>query len=140
MLLTTEEAGVNFEQYSKLKEKIGVLELFRKLRKTIGAVNYEVGWYFDLVEKIFKMFSYENPSTSDLFLGIFVVLFIVVSFIPIRFVVILGILDKFHTESKFYKRRYISNYECCSIAIRNFFYVHKCYDFEELFSLQQWCE
>lgn len=101
----------------------------------IGSVNYEVGWYFDLVEKIFKMFSYTNPSTSDLFLGIFILLFLVVSFIPIRIFVILGIIDKFQTESKFYKRRYISNYECSIIAIRNFFYLHKCYDFEELFSV-----
>ena len=40
----------------------------------------------------------------------------------------------------FYKRRYISNYQCSLIAIRNFFYSNKCYTYEETFTDTQWIE
>jgi len=29
--------------------------------KTVGEVNYEIGWYFDLIEKIHKIFHWKSP-------------------------------------------------------------------------------
>ena len=80
------------------------------IKKTVGSVNYEIGWYFDLIEKIFKVFTWQYPKTSELFFGLLIVAWMVVSFIPIRQFVAIGILAKFHKESKFFKQRYISNY------------------------------
>lgn len=108
------------------------------MKRIIGVVQYEVGWYFDLIEKVFKVFSWAEPQTSDLILVLLVVAFLVVSFVPIRPFVALGLIGKFNTESRFYKRRYISNYECSIIVIRNFFYEKKCYDFERLFTKTEW--
>jgi hypothetical protein len=33
-------------------------EKIKEIRRIIGAVNYEIGWYFDLIEKIYKVFSW----------------------------------------------------------------------------------
>ena len=96
-------------------------------------MNFELGWYFDLIEKIFKVFAWTDSQTSDLFLWILIALFIVVTFVPIRPFIAFGLIAKFSKESKFYKRRYISNNECALIAIRNFFYYNECYSFESLF-------
>lgn len=123
---------------SKVKEKKGFREQIKSVKKIIGVVGYEIGWYFDLIEKIFKVFSWAEPQTSDLILWLLVVAWVVVSYIPIRPFVALGLIGKFNTESKFYKRRYISNYNCSMIAIRNFFYHRKCYDFEKLYTKTAW--
>lgn len=87
---------------SKAKNKTGFREKIKEIRRTIGAVNYEIGWYFDLIEKIFKVFTWQYPSTSNLFLILLIMLWIVVSFIPIRTFVAIGILAKFKKESKFF--------------------------------------
>lgn len=113
----------DFEQgFTKVKERKGLLAIYAKIRHLIATINYEVGWYFDLVEKFVKAFSWTNVSTSSLIMYLLLVAWVVVTFIPIRGVIALGIFKKFDTESRFYKRRYISNYECSRIAIRNFFY------------------
>lgn len=93
-----------------MKKNTGFRETITNVKRIIGVVNYEIGWYLDLVEKFFKIFSWSNPQTSDLFLWLLIVVWVVVSYIPIRPFVALGLLGKFDTESRFYKRKYISNY------------------------------
>lgn len=103
------QSDFNDDGLSVVKEDLKLFAVKHKIQEIIGTLNYEVGQYLDLVEKFYKLFTWTEPQTSDLVLSIFVVLWIVVSFIPIRPVVALGIIGKFNTESKFYKRRYISN-------------------------------
>jgi hypothetical protein len=117
------------DEFTKVKESSSIRQSIKKIRRIIGEVNFEVGWYFDLLEKFYKVFQYNKESTSLLISLMLVGAWVVVSFIPIRPFVALGIINKFNTESRFYKRRYISNYECSMIAIRNFYYHNKVYSF-----------
>lgn len=116
-------------QYHKEEEKSSFRESFKKIRMIIGEVNFEIGWYFDLLEKIYKVFNFREADTSELILKLLVVAWLVVTFVPIRPFVALGIINKFITESRFYKRRYVSNYECSIIAIRNFYHEIKLHSF-----------
>ena len=85
-----------------------------------------------------KTFQWNNKRTSDHILGILIIAWVVVSFVPIRVFVVLGLLKKWNVESRFYKRRYINNYECSRIAIRNFFRNKNVYSFTTLFKEESW--
>jgi hypothetical protein len=79
---------------------------------------------FDIVssfiEKSGKLLTWHDPKTSRRFLLILLVIFIVVTFLPLRFFVILGLLKKFNRGKTYYKRRYTGNKEACKIELRNF--------------------
>ena len=88
---------------------------------------------FDLVEKIRKLIYWEDHKSSTTLLVVLLLAFFVVTFIPLRGVIILWLFGKFGKGSTYYKRRYIGNRECCRIELRNFFLEHKLYPFETLF-------
>ena len=87
----------------------------------------------DLVEKLRKLIYWEDQKSSTITLVVLLLAFFVVTFIPLRFIIILWIIGKFNKGSTYYKRRYIGNRECCRIELRNFFLDHNLYEFETLF-------
>ena len=97
-----------------------------------------VNFLFDLVEKIMKIDSWEEEGASNIVLIALIIVFLVVSFIPLRFIICILLLDKFHEGSTWYERRWINNEECCKIEIRNFFYNQKSYSPQELTSSDDW--
>ena len=88
---------------------------------------------FDLVEKIRKLIYWEDHKSSTTLLVVLLLAFFVVTFIPLRGVIILWLFGKFGKGATYYKRRYIGNRECCRIELRNFFMEHKLHPFETLF-------
>jgi len=65
--------------------------------------------------------------------------FFVVTFIPLRSIIILWLFGKFGKGATYYKKRYISNRECCRIELRNFFLEDSLYPFDTLFGDEtQW--
>lgn len=54
------ESNLGFDeaQMKKATNKGSRWEKIKEIRRIIGAVNYEIGWYFDLIEKIYKVFSW----------------------------------------------------------------------------------
>jgi len=96
------------------------------------------GWFFDLCQKLLKILSWEEPSESNIVLIVLIVAFLVVSFVPLRVIICLALVNKFHEGSTWYERRWISNQECCKIEIRNFLYNQKTYTPTELTSGDDW--
>mmetsp|Transcript_37548 Transcript_37548/g.49384 ORF Transcript_37548/g.49384 Transcript_37548/m.49384 type:complete len:125 (-) Transcript_37548:391-765(-) len=92
-----------------------------------------IDWLFDLIEKIAKLIYWEDQTASTITLVILLLAFFVVTFIPLRCIIILWLFGKFSKGSTYYKRRYISNRECCRIELRNFFLDHNLYSFDILF-------
>lgn len=88
---------------------------------------------FDLVEKIRKLIHWEDQKSSTIALVGLLIAFFVVTFIPLRFIIILWLFGKFNKGSTYYKRRYIGNRECCRIELRNFFLDFRLYSFDTLF-------
>ena len=85
------------------------------------------------MEKIRKLIHWEDQTSSTIVLVVLLLAFFVVTFIPLRFVIILWLFGKFKKGSTYYKTRYIGNRECCRIELRNFFLDHKLMSFETLF-------
>jgi len=56
------------------------------------------------------MLTWERPKTSDKILYGLCLAWFAVTFIPLRFIISLAIVNKFIKGSKYYKRRWISNY------------------------------
>ena len=80
-----------------------------------------------------KLLTWEDHDASVKIMLALILALLVVSFIPIRIVVCIGLIGKFNKESTFYERRSIGNAEACKIEIRNFFLASKDYTFGELF-------
>ena len=98
-----------------------------------------IDFVFDLVEKIRKLIFWEDQTASTIVLVFLLIAFFVVTFIPLRFVIILWLFGKFSKGSRYYKRRYIGNRECCRIELRNFFLDQRLLSFETLFGDEtQW--
>lgn len=86
-----------------------------------------------MIEKVSKLLYWEDQQASTIVLVVLLLAFLVVTFIPLRTIIIIWLFGKFGKGSTYYKRRYISNRECCRIELRNFFLDHKLYPFEKLF-------
>jgi len=78
-----------------------------------------VGWFFDLTEKMYKMLTWEQPRTSDKILYGLCLAWFAVTFIPLRTVISLAIINKFIKGNNYFKSRWISNYQCSKCEIRN---------------------
>lgn len=94
---------------------------------------------FDLVEKLRKLIYWEDQKSSTITLVVLLLAFFVVTFIPLRTIIVIWLIGKFKKGSTYYKRRYIGNRECCRIELRNFFLEQNLYSFETLFGDEtQW--
>lgn len=89
--------------FTKKKESSGLRSKIRKLQIIAGEVIFQVGWFFDLVEKIYRMLIWDQPKTSDKFLYGLCLAWFAVTFIPLRTVIALAIVNKFVKGSKYYK-------------------------------------
>mmetsp|Transcript_31473 Transcript_31473/g.42670 ORF Transcript_31473/g.42670 Transcript_31473/m.42670 type:complete len:205 (-) Transcript_31473:76-690(-) len=87
----------------------------------------------DIVEKFEKLVTWQDEEASMKVLFLLFIAFLVVSFIPLRGIIIVWLFGKFSKGSTYYHRRYTGNSECCRIELRNFFYENKTYEFETLF-------
>lgn len=123
-----EEDGENFQIY----EKSGLLAGIRRNKVLIGQLLQQGDTVFDLVEKLSKLIYWENQKASTIMLFVLLIAFFVVTFIPIRGILLVWAVAKFNKGSRYYQRRYVSNRECCRIELRNFFLEHKLYSFDVL--------
>lgn len=101
-------------------------------------MTFEIGWYFDLIEKIYKFLCWEQPQTSDKILYGLCLAWFAVTFIPLRMVISIGIINKFITGSQYYKRRWISNYQCSKCEVRNLLFSSGLRSFKEVFESNDW--
>lgn len=124
--------------FTKKKESSGLRSKIRKLQIIAGEVIFQVGWFFDLVEKIYRMLIWDQPKTSDKFLYGLCLAWFAVTFLPLRTVIALAIVNKFFKGSKYYKQRWISNYQCSKCQIRNLLFNSKLTTFKEVFESNEW--
>lgn len=73
------------------------------------------------------MLTWQDRKASLTFLTLILIGLMVVTFLPLRFFICLGLIKKFARGSSYYKRKYNSNVQCMKIELRNFFMQHKLY-------------
>lgn len=115
-------------------ENSGLLQKLKSSKEGLAATIYTVDKIFDTIEKIHKLIIWEDHDASETALLFLLIVFLILTFIPLRLIICIGIFLKFRKGSTYYKRRWTGNRECCRIEIRNFFLDHKYYPFEVLFS------
>ena len=80
----------------------------------------------DFFEKLRNLFQWEDPTMSFYFLLLLIVLYIFVSFLPLKFIFSLSTFHKFYKGRSWQKRRKNNNEEVCKIELQNFIREHKC--------------
>lgn len=89
--------------------KLGIIEQIKNIRFKVGKVIFMMNWFFDLCQKFLKILSWDEPKESNVVLIVLIVAFLVVSFVPLRVIICLALVNKFHEGSTWYERRWISN-------------------------------
>ena len=68
----------------------GIFEKFKNFKFSLSILTFYFETLNDSVEKIVTLFKWKDEMTSFVFLIIFIVIFLVVTFLPIRYFAILG--------------------------------------------------
>mmetsp|Transcript_18155 Transcript_18155/g.13205 ORF Transcript_18155/g.13205 Transcript_18155/m.13205 type:complete len:117 (+) Transcript_18155:1041-1391(+) len=74
----------------------------------------------DFVEKCKNLVKWEESRMSGTFFFIVLILFVVVTFLPLRTIIILYLVYKFNRGRSYHKRRFRNNREVVTIELRNF--------------------
>jgi hypothetical protein len=113
------------------KTNPGITKLFKNLKEKFLSLEFYLDIFSDIIDKTGKLINWEDKRTSKAFFVFLICVFIVVTLLPIRYFVILGLLMKFSKGKTYYKRRYDSNKEAIKIEISNFMVENKCIDKSE---------
>jgi hypothetical protein len=103
----------------KIKE-VGALGQWKLLKK--GAW-YTFSWFdtiCDFFEKIRNLIRWEDEKMTEMFLFVLIVLFLVVSFLPMRAIFHLVLVYKFIKKKSWQRKRVENNEEICKIELKNF--------------------
>eukprot|EP00347_Sterkiella_histriomuscorum_P002460 403368062 len=102
------------------RRQFGILEKYRDLKDKLSVLVFFFDATTDFVEKFNKLLIWQDQKSSKLFLIILIIIFLVISFLPLRYFIILAMLKKFNRGSSYYKRRYTGNKEATKIELRNY--------------------
>jgi hypothetical protein len=107
------------EQYTR--KKLGMFNKMNLLVDKILGLMYVLDIFSNFIEKSEKLMHWQDYDTSYAFFVVLLIAFFVVTFLPLRYFVLIGILKKFNRGSTYYQRKYTGNKEVCKIEIFNFF-------------------
>lgn len=82
------ELEVERENYN-FREK-GILEKYNALKEKIGILVFFFDTICDFIEKVAKLLNWHDQKSSYIFLTILLLLFVAVTFLPIRFLIVLA--------------------------------------------------
>ena len=121
-LLDTSEAD---EQIAQTQDKYnirtqGYFDTYKEGRK---GFNYTLQWMdviCDFFEKVRNIVVWEDPSMTKLFFYLLLVLFLLVTFLPLRFIIFVAFVYKYLCGMRWQNKRVINNKEVCRIELLNF--------------------
>ena len=79
----------------------------------------------DFFEKLRNLVLWEDANMTTLFFVLLIVLFIVVSFLPLRFILFLACAYKFASGRRWQHKRITNNREVCRLELINFLHEQK---------------
>ena len=130
--MTDEENTFGSSDFEIVETK-GFINNFKNSRVLISNLLFSVDMALDLVEKLRKLIYWEDQKSSTIVLVVLLLAFFVVTFIPLRWIIVIALIGKFNKGSKYYRRRNMGNRETCRIELRNFLFNEKLYTFDILF-------
>ena len=79
----------------------------------------------DFFEKVRNLVLWEDPAMTGLFFALLVLIFIVVTFLPMRFILFLSNIIKFVQGRRWQWKRVTNNQEVCRLELINFLEENK---------------
>lgn len=125
--LLTEEKGEKLTQ-TKAEYNIATKGMYASYKDAVKGTAFTLQWLeviCDFFEKVRNLFQWEDPNMTQYFLILLIVIFIVVTFLPMRFILSCALFYKFYKSQNFQKRRTTNNEEVCRIEMANFFAENK---------------
>lgn len=74
----------------------------------------------DIFEKFKNLLLWKDETMTKYFLVVILILYLLLTFMPIRYITILYLIRRFHKGKSYYHRRMISNRECARIELEKF--------------------
>jgi len=108
----------------KIKDK-GLLGNYRDAKK---GTAYTLQWMdviIDWLEKIRNLIQWSDPKMTQVFLILLVIVFLVITFLPMRFILQISYFYKFWKGRNWQKKRIVNNQEVCRIELANFLQENK---------------
>lgn len=103
----------------------GMLASYQDAKKGTAFTLQWIEVVCDFFEKLRNLFQWEDPNMTFLFLLLLVVLFLFVTFLPLRFILSCAVFYKFYKGRHWQKKRTTNNQEVCKIEMQNFFCENK---------------
>lgn len=119
-----EEVIAQTKETYNIKDK-GMLSSYRDAKKGTAATIQKIENVCDFVEKTRNLIQWEDLHMTRIFLLLLVVLFIFVTFLPLRFILTLSTAYKFWKGLQWQKKRRVNNEEVCRIEMQNFLLENK---------------
>ena len=79
----------------------------------------------DFFEKVRNLVLWTDPNMTSLFFVLLLVMFIIVTFLPLRFILFLACAYKFFCGRRWQHKRITNNREVCRLELINFLQEHK---------------
>ena len=86
----------------KLETKEGLFSAIDEIKVIASGVLFTVDETFDLIEKLEKLLTWQDQGASTIVLAVILIAFFVVTFIPLRMIIILWLTGKFGKGSTWY--------------------------------------
>ena len=102
-----------------LKEK-GMLDKYRDAKKGTVVVVQCIEVICDFAEKARNLVQWEDTMQTQLFLLLLFIIFLVVTFLPLKFILTLSTAYKFYKGRGWQKKRIRNNEEVCRLELLNF--------------------
>lgn len=74
----------------------------------------------DFFEKVRNVFQWEDPYATKMFMIILIVVWVVLTFLPMRFIIFWALAWKFWKGRNWQKKRDTNNQEVCKVEFSNF--------------------
>lgn len=74
----------------------------------------------NIIEKSKNLIKWEDPKMTTYFFLVCLVMFLFVTFLPIRFIIIAWLTYKFYRGQFYHKKKVRNNREVCKIELNNF--------------------
>lgn len=132
---------INFKIRSK-----GILEKYNYIIFKVSKLFNMFDTICDFIEKMNKLLTWQDYKTSLVFLLILIGIFVVVTFLPIRFLLVLVskymriltciVLKAYKKGTHYYEKKYWNNKEACKIELRNFFNHNGIYKLQDMLQFE----
>lgn len=114
-----EAPSKNIKEEYQIKDK-NILGKFKDFKKNSTVTLNYLDVFCDFIEKSKNLIQWEEQRMTKYFFLLAFVLFIFVTFLPLRTIIILFLTYKFNRGQNYHKRRVRNNWEVCKIELKNF--------------------